>query len=265
MSNLTKKDLMKFSLRYMICSQACFNYETMQSLGAVYAVGPLLEKIYDDKPELLRDKFKAHLQFFNTQTTFGSAILSATMAIEETKEVGCTETAIAIRTSLMGPFAGIGDALFGTLPRVILAAMSGYAAIEGDFLTGIMTCLGGGALIYCMRWMLIKIGYYEGAKFISERQEQLNHIREAVSILGIIIVGGLIAANIKITTPIALSIGDSSKPLQEVFDSILPKLLPVVTVATVYFALNIKKMTTIKMVWLIVIVSLVLAMLGIIA
>lgn len=265
MSKLTKKDLQKFSFRYMICSQACYNYETMQSPGAIFAVGPLLEKIYDNDTSVLKSKFKAHLQFFNTQTTFGAAILAATMAIEETKTDDCTDVAIAIRTSLMGPFAGIGDALFGTLPRVILAAMSGYAAIEGDFFTGIMTCLIGGSLIFGLRWLLIKTGFYQGAKFISERQNQLNHIREAVSILGIIIVGALVASNVSITTPIVISVGESVKELQSVFDSILPKLLSVATVAAVYFGLNLKKMNTIKMVWLIVFVSLILSVFGIIA
>lgn len=265
MSKLTKKDLWKFSLRYMLCSQGCFNYETMQSPGAVYAIGPAIEKIYDNDEEIIKDKLKQHLQFFNTQTTFGSAILAATLAIEETKAEDSTEMAVAIRTSLMGPFAGIGDALFGTLPRVILAAMSGYAAIEGDMLTGIMTCLVGGFVLFFIRWTLIKVGYYQGARFISERQKQLNHIREAVSILGIIIVGALIASNVKVTTPLVLAVGDSKKPLQEIFDSILPNLLPVLSVAAVYFGLNLKKLNTVRMVWLMVIVSLLLALCGLIA
>uniref|UniRef100_UPI002A810492 PTS system mannose/fructose/sorbose family transporter subunit IID n=1 Tax=Dysgonomonas capnocytophagoides TaxID=45254 RepID=UPI002A810492 len=107
--------------------------------------------------------------------------------------------------------------------------------------------------------------YYQGARFISERQNQLNHIREAVSILGIIIVGALIASNVKVTTPLVLAVGDSKKPLQEVFDSILPNLLPVLSVAAVYFGLNLKKLNTVRMVWLMVIVSLLLALCGLIA
>ncbi|MDQ0360533.1 PTS system mannose/fructose/sorbose family transporter subunit IID [Breznakia pachnodae] len=265
MSDLTKKDLARFSRRYMIASQACFNYETMQSPGAIFAIGPLLEKIYDDNPDVLKDKFKAHLQFYNTQTTFGSAILAATLAIEETRDPNCTETAIAIRTSLMGPFAGIGDALFGTLPRVILAAMSGYAAIEGDFVTGLLTCLLGGGLIFYLRWLLIKTGFYQGAKFISEKQSQLNNIRQTVSILGIMIVGALIASNIGVVTPIEITVGESIKPLQEVFDGILPNLIPVIIVAAVYFGLDLKKMNTVRMVWVIVFISLILSYLGILA
>ena len=264
MSKLDKNDLKKFSLRYMLCSQACQNYETMQSVGVIFALGPLLEKIYDNDTEIIKEKLKKHLQCYNSQTTFGAGIIASTLAIEETKEQGCTDLAIDLRTALMGPFAGIGDALFGTLPRVVLAAMSGYAAIEGDFVTGLLTCIFGGGLIFFLRWNIIKIGYYQGAKFISDKQTQLNHIRDAISILGIIIVGALIASNVKVSTPIVLAVGESSKPLQDIFNQILPNLLSVITVMGVYFGLNLKKMNTVKMVWLIVLVSLILSLLGII-
>lgn len=267
MSNsiLTKKDLARYSLRYMFASQACWNYETQQSLGTVFAMGPLLEKIYADEPEKLKDKFQAYFQFFNCQTMFGAGINAGALALEETKADGCTETALAMRTSLMGPFAGIGDALFGTLPRVILAAMSGYAAVQGDVITGILTCLVGGGVLAFLRWMLIMVGYTQGAAFITDKREQLNNVRQAVSILGIIIVGALIAANVKVTTPLNFAVGESTLVVQDILDKIMPKILSVGTVALVYKGLSIKKMNTIRMVWLIVVVSMVLALLGIIA
>lgn len=262
---LTKSDLRRFSLRYMFSSQACWNYETQQSVGGIYAIGPFLEKIYADDPDLLNEKFKAYFQFFNTQTFFGAALLAGCLAIESTKEEGCTETALALRTSLMGPFAGIGDALFGSLPRTILAAMSGYAAVQGDIVTGIITCIFGGALLFFLRWTLIKIGYYKGAEFIAEKKEQLNNVRNAVSILGIMIVGCLIASNVKVTTPLTITIGESVTEVQSVLNKLLPNLLPALTVLAVYKGLDIKKMNTVRMVWIIVIVSMILAMCGIIA
>lgn len=199
MSNsiLTKKDLARYSLRYMFASQACWNYETQQSLGTVFAMGPLLEKIYADEPEKLKDKFQAYFQFFNCQTMFGAGINAGVLAF--------------------------------------------------------------------LRWMLIMVGYTQGAAFITDKREQLNNVRQAVSILGIIIVGALIAANVKVATPLNFAVGESTLVVQDILDKIMPKILSVGTVALVYKGLSIKKMNTIRMVWLIVVVSLVLALLGIIA
>lgn len=266
MSDLTRADLRRFSARYAACSQAGYNYETMQSLGAFYAAGPLIEKMYDDQPiDVVKTKLKALLLPLNCQTTMGAGLLASTLAVESTKEEGCTELATDLRTSLMGPFAGVGDAIFGTLPRVIFAAISAYAALQGNFITGILTCLIGGGIIFAVRWILILTGYYKGIEVITSKREQLNTLRDAASILGIIIVGALIASNVSVTTPFVLTIGEVSQELQSILDSIMPKLLSVVATALVYFGLKIKGMTTVKMVWLIVVVGMALALLGIIA
>ena len=174
MSNLSKKDLAKFSFRYAITAQACQNYETMQSCAVIYSMGPFLEKIYGDDPEVLREKFKAHFQFFNCQTYFGAAITAAALAIEETKSDDATAVATAIKTSLMGPFSGIGDALFNTMPKVVLAALSAYAALEGSFVTGAILLVVFTPLLIYLRQKFIEIGYYQGAKIITEHQDQLN-------------------------------------------------------------------------------------------
>lgn len=66
-------------------------------------------------------------------------------------------------------------------------------------------------------------------------------------------------------TPLNFAVGESTLVVQDILDKIMPKILSVGTVALVYKGLSIKKMNTIRMVWLIVVVSLVLALLGIIA
>lgn len=262
---LTKKDLWKFHLRYLISSGACQNYESMQSCSVVYSMGPFLEKIYGDNPEVLKEKFRIHFQFFNCQHYFGGAINAAALAIEETKTENASEIAAALKTSMMGPFAGIGDALFNTLPKVIFSALSAYAAIEGSFLTGAILMFICTPILFLVRWEMVKIGYYQGLKFIGEKQDQLNNLRTAISIMGIIVVGAMIATNVKITTPLTIDVGESSMIIQETLDKILPNLLPASAVLAVYFGFNIKKMNTIRMVWLIIIVSVLLSVAGIIA
>lgn len=264
-NQLSKKDLSRFSWRYLISSQACQNYETMQSCGVIFAMGPFLERWYGHDPELLKEKFRTHFQFFNCQTYFGGAILAAALAIEETQTEDASAISSAIKTSLMGPFSGIGDAMFNTLPKVVFAAMSGYAAIQGSALTGAILALVFSPILMFVRWNMIKIGYYQGASIISEKQGQLNNLREAISILGIMVVGALIATNVKVMTPFTITVGEATQSIQEILDSIFPKMLSVFTVAAVYFGLDIKKMNTMKMVWIMIVVALILAYFGVIA
>ncbi len=267
MSNerLTKKELWNFSTRYALTAQACQNYETMQSCAVIYSMGPYLEKIYADDPELLKEKFKAHFQFFNCQTYFGAAIIAAALAIEETKSSDATAVASAIKTSLMGPFSGIGDALFNTMPKVILAALSAYAALEGSFMTGAILLVIFTPLLVFLRWKIIELGYYKGAEIITEHQEQLNNVREAISVLGIIVVGALIATTVKVSTPLTITAGESTQSIQDLIDSIFPKLLPAVATFLVYKGLDMKKMNTVRMVWVIIVVVMTLSVLKVIA
>lgn len=262
---LTKKDLWKYSARYALCSQACMNYETSQSLGGVYAIEPYMEKLYGDKPELLSKKLIQHSQYFNCQSYFAAAIWAAALAIEETKDENATDMATALKTSLMGPFAGVGDAIFNTIPKVVFAALSAYAAIEGNILTGLVLLLVVTPLMIILRQIFINLGYFEGAKLVTERQEQLNNIREAISLLGVMVVGALIATTVKVQTPITINVGEASQSLQDVFDSIVPRILPALTVFAVYKGLEVKKMNTTRMVWVVIAIGLVLAYFGIIA
>lgn len=262
---LSKKDLARFSFRYAMTAQACQSYEAMQALACVYSMGPFLERWYGDDPELLKEKFKTHFQFFNCQCYFGAAITAAALAIEETKAPNASELATSIKTSLMGPFAGIGDALFNTMPKVIFAAMAAYAAIEGSWITGAILVVVFAPMLFFVREFLIRTAYYEGSEIISERQEQLNNIREAISVLGIIVVGAMIASNVKVGTPLAITVGEATQTIQSIFDSILPKLLSVISVALVYFGLKIKGMNTVKMVWVILLVTCVLSYFGILS
>ena len=264
-NQLSKKQLWNFSIRYALTAQACQNYETMQSCAVIYAMGPYLEKLYGDNPELLKEKFKAHFQFFNCQTFFGAAIIAAALAIEETKSEDATAVATAIKTSLMGPFSGIGDALFNTMPKVIFAALSAYAAIEGSFMTGAILMLVFTPVMIFLRQKIIELGYYKGAEIITEHQDQLNNIREAISVLGIIVVGALIATTVKVTTPLTITAGESVQNIQSLLDSIFPALLPAVATWLVYKGLDMKGMNTVRMVWVIIVVVMVLSVAQIIA
>ena len=263
---LTKKELRKFSLRYAITAQASQSYEAMQGIACVYSMGPFFEKWFADDPELMQKKFQNNLKFFNCQTYFGAAITAAALAIEQDRDPSSLQLAASLKTSLMGPFSGIGDALFNTIPKVVMGSMTAYAAIEGNWITSIIMIAIFTPLITWVRQKMIEVGYYGGAELITSRKDQLNNIRDAVSVLGVIVIGALIPSLVKVTTPLAITVGDATQTIQSILDGILPALLPCLVTAMTYFGLTkIKGMNTVKMVWILIVVTILLSYFGIIA
>lgn len=263
---LTKKELRKFSARYALTAQANQSYEAMQGVACVYSMGPFFEKWFADDPDLLQKKFQNNLIFFNCQVYFGAAITAAALAIEQDPELASMELAASLKTSLMGPFAGIGDALFNTIPKVVLGAMTAYAAIEGNWITCLILTLIFSPLMLFVRQKLIEVAYYGGADLITSRKDQLNNIRDSVSVLGIMIIGALVPAMVKVSTPLEITIGEATQTLQSIIDGILPSFLPVAITAITFFGLvKIKWMNTVRMVWIMILLTIALSYFGIIA
>lgn len=264
---LTDKDLRRYSLRYALCAQACQNYESAQSCGVIFALGPFLEEWYKDQPDVLQEKFRTHLQYFNCQTYCGAIINAATLAIEEdTENPEASNLASSLKTSLMGPFSGIGDALFNTIPKVVMGALTAYAAVKGEILTSLLMILIFTPLTIFIREKLIHAVYRGGADIVVNRQDQLNNITQAVTVLGIIVIGAMIPSLVKVSTPIEISIGEATQSIQAVFDKIVPYFLPILTTVGTYFGLTkIKGMNTIKMVWIMLALGIILSYFKIIA
>lgn len=264
MSNkvLTKQDLSKTIHRYIFTRQMCFNYETMQSGGWVWSMQPCLQKIYGDDKETIIAKNKKYFQFFNTHPWIGNIILAACIAIEETKDEEATDTAIALRTGLMGPLAGIGDAIIWVMFPTIFGAIAAYNALEGSIF-GWFIAWAVNVAIWTVFYRLYYVGYDQGVSFITSRVNELNCLTEACSILGLTVIGALVASTVNVNAVLTFTVGEASQTLQSMMDAIMPKFLNVVTVGLIYSGLGIKGMTSGKMVWIIIAASLVLAFFGI--
>ncbi|MGB7595915.1 MAG: PTS system mannose/fructose/sorbose family transporter subunit IID, partial [Erysipelotrichaceae bacterium] len=244
---LVKKDVLRARNRWMTTNQVCFNYESMQAASVVYAVGPSLEKIYLGHPDELQNSLRAHFRFFNTQPWMANLILSSALAVEENGGENAIEAASTIRTSLMGPFAGLGDSILTVLPKTIFGAIAAYMAIEGNA-TGVLMCLILGLIMVAFRIKLWDLGYKQGVKFVTSSQSRLKSITDAASVMGLVVVGALIASNVKVSVPVVFTIGESVTKLQDIFNKIMPNMLPLLVVIVTYWALGKKKMTSAKMV-----------------
>lgn len=123
--SLTKKEVVKAFWRWTFFSHANYNYERLEATGLVFAMKPVIKKLYGDRPDEYKACIQRHMQFFNTEPHIGGVIPGIVLAMEEERANGApiTDEAInGVKTGLMGPFAGIGDTLWqGTLTPILLA------------------------------------------------------------------------------------------------------------------------------------------------
>ena len=258
---LTRNDLTRAFLRYTCWRQTNFNYETMQSSGWTFAMIPSLRKIYNDDAIVCK-KLEKHYQFFNCNPWFGLLLFGACLGIEETKEENATDTAISLRTALMGPLAGLGDSLLFILPSTILGAMAAYSAIGGSVVGWVIAEVVS-LILWSIFFRLAYVAYDKGISFVTEHSDQLKNLTAAAAALGLIVVGSLIASNVNINVSYTFTMGEVSQTVGDLLNTIMPKFMSVVAVALIYWGFSFKKMTSGKMVWIIIIVSLLLSFFGI--
>lgn len=255
-NKLTAKDINSVFFRWALFCQWSFNYETMQSAGVVLTLGKVLRKIYTDAKDY-KEALLSHYVFFNTTPYMGNIIMGATLAMEEqagADKLEKRESIISMKAGLMGPMAGMGDAIFWVIPLTIFNAMAAYSALNGSPYGMIAGLIFGLACIPLRFWML-KMGYKQGTKFMTTLSEQLKSLTSAATVLGIMVVGALIGSVISVYTPLEFTSGEYVTTLQETLDMILPNLLAVLVTGLVYWLLGRKKMTVIRVILIILALS----------
>ena len=111
---------------------------------------------------------------------------------------------------------------------------------------------------------MFEVGYTSGTKLITNLGKSLTTFTEAASIMGLSVVGALIASSVKMTTALNFKVGEVSLALQtDILDRIMPSLLPVLLTALVYKLLGNKKWTATKLTLLIIVIALVCSFFGI--
>lgn len=205
----------------------------MQTFGYLASMLPIIKELYPDRDEQQKN-IHAYTAFFNTNPMLGSVIIGTTASMEEARANGKGidgETINDMRAGLMGPIAGIGDSLIdGTLIPILLGLALGMSQNGSPV----------GAIFYIVVWDLIAYfgqrflyfrGYKLGDKAVSILiGKQGKAIRHAISIIGGMVVGGVLASWVNVTTSLELkdATGKVFLNLQKQLDSIFPGLLTVV-------------------------------------
>lgn len=258
---LTKKDIRHLSLR-TIFLQASFNYERMQAGGWLLAQLPALKKIYKDDKAGLSAAMKDNLEFINTSPPLVSFLYGLLISLEESKED--RQTIKGLKVALFGPLAGIGDALFWFTLLPITAGVSASFAQEGSIIGPIFFFLVFAALLV-IKIPLGYMGYNLGVKAIEKIRENSTVIAKTTTILGITVIGGLIASYVKLSVIPTFSITkDNSISLQkDFFDNIFPNILPLGFTLFLYWLIKKKNVNPVVLILGTFIMAILFSFLGI--
>lgn len=228
---LTPYDINVMALRSLLL-QASFNYERMQAGGWLYTLIPALRKIHKN-PQDLANSMKMHMEFINVHPFDVTFLSGLVLAMERSKEK--ISTIRAVKVALMGPLGGIGDALFWLTLLPICAGIGASLALQGSIFGPIVFLLLFNIVHFALRFGLAHYGYHAGTKAIAILKTHTKNISHAASIVGMTVIGALVASYVHLSTPLVLKAGEAKVALQtDVLDKLMPNLLPLTFTLIVY-------------------------------
>lgn len=259
---LTKKDLNKMFRRWIFSAGLGYNFETQQAPSVAFSMRKALRKIYKDDKEYI-EAMDNHYKYFNANPLMANVILGATLAMEENEGIKAKNAVQSLKTSLMGPFSGVGDSIFWILIPTIMGSIAGYMAVQGNA-TGAVIWMILQAIFYFLKVWLFKTGYNSGTKLVTSLGKKINIFTDAISIMGLMVIGCLIPTVVKVFIPLKFKTGKVILSLQNgILDKIMPALLPVAVTIFVYWLLGKKNITPTKIIGLIILICLLESFTGI--
>lgn len=237
MGKISNATLNKVLLRTQGC-QFAHNYERMQSLSITYCLAPVLKELYKDAPKEERvAAMQRHLMYFNTHPLAIPFILGIATALEETTDEDQKGTVVDIKTSLMGPFAGLGDSLLNLTWFPIAGSIGASLCLANGSLVGpLVMFLMINLLYWPLKYFGLHKGYEKGMDLIAKEGTKIfDRFGMLANVLGVMVVGGLIPSTVKLAFALKFSFGEGDPlVLQSQLDKIVPGLLPVIVTFICY-------------------------------
>lgn len=213
-----------------------FNFERMQAIGFCVSMMPILKRVYGDRPDELKAALKRHLEFFNTQPFVAAAIMGIIGAMEEKRANGAEispATLSGVKVGLIGPLAGVGDPIFWGTVRPVLAALGAGIALTGSILGPLIFFIGFNIIRLATHWYGVQYGYEKGTELVENiGGNEMHFLTEGASVLGLLVMGALVAKWTTVNMPLVISEYDNSAgehvvtTLQSILDSLMPGIVP---------------------------------------
>lgn len=263
---LTPRERRQIWKRWGFTHLSSMSYEKLQGHAWAYSFIPFAKKYYSDDEAAAKRLMERHSMFYNTEPQTGQLVAGIVTSLEEQIALGediSEEMPVNIKTTLMGPLAGIGDSIIqGIIVPTLLSIGMGLAA-TGSALGPLFYIFSYGIIGTLITYISFQYGYKLGISAIDTIVgENAQRITKAFNVVGVMVVGALAAANINLNTIIEIPMGEEVQKLQDLMDGIFPKLLPLAVVMLSYWLLKNKKMSATKVILILVAIVTVGVLLG---
>ncbi|MGN0026201.1 MAG: PTS system mannose/fructose/sorbose family transporter subunit IID [Clostridium sp.] len=239
-SILTKKDLNRINLRSYLLA-ACLNYERYQGLGYCYTILPALKKLY--KGDDLKEAVIRNTEFYNSHLWVNNIVVGVSVALEEQRALGQPITGQVIsatKAGLMGPLAGLGDSFFKGVVVTITGAFAASLAIDGNPIAPFVFIIPNLIICILTKYYGTMYGYKFGTKVIMKLKKSnvIQKLIDSSTIVGLMVAAGLVTNYVKISLTKVLNFGGKEIILDDLVNSLLPKLLPYAMVFLYYYIIK---------------------------
>lgn len=241
---ITKTDVTKAYLRWHFANEIPHSFERYLAPSLLYAMMPLLKKLYKDD-DARKAAYKRQLLFFNTQLTWGGGVITGLMSSmeqeraheeHENKEVMMTDDLMYnTKAGLMGALAGIGDAIDSGTVQYIFIAIAIPWAQEGSALGALFPFIAFALYQVILGVFFARSAFSMGRNATGLMQSAgIQTAIETLSVLGLFMMGILAGNYVKVSSTLAFTISGKEFVLQEILDQIVPGILPLAVVMGVY-------------------------------
>jgi mannose/fructose/N-acetylgalactosamine-specific phosphotransferase system component IID len=262
---LTKKDLRKSWWSWISFNLASISFERLQGISFGQSMIPVIKKLYktdEERGEALR----RHTGFYNTEPQLGAVVNGIVVGLEEAKANGQPvedELINGVKVGLMGPIAGVGDVVIQGIMVPLLLSIGMGLAVDGSIL---------GPLFYTVTWLpacllvsyfLYMRGYDLGVEAVNILMgEEAKKITESLTILGIIVMGGIAATYVNLDVAAVYKSGETVINFQELIDKIFPKLLPLSVVLASWKLLQKENISPLKLMGIYLVICIIGVLIG---
>lgn len=242
---ITERDVQKAYLRWHFANEIPHSFERYLAASLLWALMPILQKLYKDE-DRLREAYERQLLFFNTQLTWGGGVITGLMASLESErasqeynneEITMTDDFLYnTKAGLMGALAGIGDAIdSGTIQYIFIAIAIPWA--QDGSAWGALFPFIAFATYQVLIGLFFATQSFRAGRSATEliQSSATQNIIAILTILGLFMMGILAGDYVDVTSSLEFSISGRPFNVQETLDSILPGLLPLLTVGSIYF------------------------------
>ena len=280
MKKISEKTLRKSFLNWFFFNGCSQQAESMLGMAFGQSMAPVIEELYDKKEEK-SEALKRHISLYNSESQVGSIVNGIVCGLEEANANGASspELISSVKVALIGPSSAIGDSLWVAtiIPILLTIALSiSQTSQNMSWLGALLYMIVYPVGTFILSWNLFKLGYRSGLEgmqnFMSDGK--LDKLTNAMTVLGLIVVGALTASFVNMVMPIKIvrDVFDATQGLvlkdQVIFNAdamlnnIFPKILPLGLTLAVFYLYTKKKWSPLKLMGLILVLAAILTALG---